>query len=53
MKAPDYPVAMGVIRAAPSESYDDLAERQIETAKKTSDIQSVNDLLRSGETWEI
>ncbi len=53
MKAPDYPVAMGVIRAAPSESYDDLSERQIETAKKTSDIKSVNDLLRSGDTWEI
>ncbi len=53
MKAPDYPVAMGVIRAAPADSYDELTERQIETAKKTSKIQTVNDLLRSGDTWEI
>ncbi len=52
MKAPDFPVAMGVIRAAPADSYDGLMERQIETAKKNSKIQSVNDLLRSGDTWE-
>ncbi len=53
MKAPDFPVAMGVIRAAPADSYDGLTERQIETAKKNSKILTVNDLLRSGDTWEI
>ena len=53
MKAPDFPVAMGVIRSAPYDTYDDLTEKQIETAKKTSKIQCVNDLLRSGDTWEI
>ncbi len=53
MKLPSHPVAMGVIRSAPANTYDDLTEHQIETAKKTSRIQSVNDLLRSGDTWEI
>lgn len=53
MKAPDYPVAMGVIRAAPADTYDELLLNQIKTARETSDIQSVNDLLKSGQTWEI
>ncbi len=53
MKLPGQPVAMGVIRSAATDTYDDLTEQQIETAKKTSRIQSVNDLLRSGDTWEI
>ncbi len=53
MKAPDYPVAMGVIRAAPADTYDELLLNQINTARETSDIQSVNDLLKSGQTWEI
>ncbi len=53
MKAPDFPVAMGVIRSAPADTYDELTQMQIETAKKTSDIQTVNDLLHSGNTWEI
>ncbi|MFO7873636.1 MAG: 2-oxoacid:ferredoxin oxidoreductase subunit beta [Bacteroidales bacterium] len=53
MKAPDFPVAMGVIRAAPADTYDELLLNQINTARETSDIQSVNDLLRSGQTWEI
>ena len=53
MKAPDYPVAMGVIRAAPADTYDELLMNQINTARETSDIQSVNDLLKSGQTWEI
>ncbi len=53
MKAPDFPVAMGVIRAAPADSFDSLSEKQLEQAKRDSKIQSVNDLLRSGNTWEI
>ncbi len=53
MTPPDFPVAMGVIRSAPYATYDDLTEQQIEMARKTSKIQTVNDLLRSGNTWEI
>ncbi len=53
MRLPDFPVAVGVIRSAPADTYDELTERQIETARKTSNIKTVNDLLRSGETWEI
>ncbi|MFO7977727.1 MAG: 2-oxoacid:ferredoxin oxidoreductase subunit beta [Bacteroidales bacterium] len=53
MNYPDFPIAFGVIRSAPFETYDDLVEDQIVHAKKTSKIQTVNDLLRSGDTWEI
>ncbi len=53
MKAPDFPVAVGVIRAAPAESFDELSEKQIDEAKKYSKVHTVNDLLRSGNTWEI
>jgi 2-oxoglutarate/2-oxoacid ferredoxin oxidoreductase subunit beta len=47
------PVAMGVIRSAPYATYDDLMEEQISQARKESKIKNVNDLLRSGDTWEV
>jgi len=53
MMPPLFPVALGVIRSAPFATYDDLVEEQIDYAKKNSKIQSVDDLLRSGDTWEI
>lgn len=53
MSPPTHPVAYGVIRSAPYPTYDDLMEEQIEFAAKSSKIKTVNDLLRSGDTWEI
>ena len=53
MAAPLFPVALGVIRSAMFSTYDDLVEEQIRTAKATSKIQCVDDLLNSGDTWEI
>lgn len=53
MMGPDYPVAFGVIRAAKAFTYDDKVEEQLEYAKSNSPIQSVDDLLNSGDTWEI
>jgi 2-oxoglutarate/2-oxoacid ferredoxin oxidoreductase subunit beta len=53
MMPPDFPVAMGVIRSAPYDTYDDLMEDQLAYAAKSSKIKTVNDLLRSGNTWEI
>ncbi len=53
MKYPDYPVAMGVIRSfADSLVYDQAVEQQARDVKAASKIKSVDDLLRSGETWE-
>ncbi len=53
MMGPDYPVAMGVIRSVKSATYDDMVEEQIDMAKKSSNIKCVDDLLNSGDTWEI
>jgi 2-oxoglutarate/2-oxoacid ferredoxin oxidoreductase subunit beta len=53
MMGPDYPVAMGVIRSAKSFTYDDKVEEQLEYAKKNNKIKCVDDLLNSGDTWEI
>jgi len=53
MHSPDYPVALGVIRSVKCETYDQRVEKQIEEVKKQSDIKCVDDLLRSGSTWEV
>jgi 2-oxoglutarate/2-oxoacid ferredoxin oxidoreductase subunit beta len=53
MQPPYYPVAMGVIRSAMFPTYDDLVEEQIKFAKANSPIKNVDDLLNSGDTWEM
>ena len=47
------PVALGVIRSAQYPTYDDMVEEQIEYAKENGKIKCVDDLLNSGDTWEI
>lgn len=53
MTAPEYPVALGVIRSAKFPTYDDLMEEQIATIKASSKIKCMDDLLNSGDTWTI
>lgn len=53
MKYPDYPVALGVIRQVDSDTYEKAVEEQIEKVKAESRIKSMDDLLRSGDTWEV
>ncbi len=53
MRYPEYPVAVGVIRSAIKPTYNELFEEQMEVAKKTSKIQCMDDLLNSGDTWEM
>ena len=53
MKLPEYPVALGVIRSVVAPTYDQLLEDQIKQARQTSKIRNVDDLLNSGDTWEI
>jgi 2-oxoglutarate ferredoxin oxidoreductase subunit beta len=50
---PHFPMVFGVIRAAMFPTYDDLVEEQIKYAKENSKIKNVDDLLNSGDTWEI
>ena len=53
MKYPDYPVALGVIRDVKDATYDEGVRKQVEEVKAKSKIQCVDDLLRSGSTWEV
>jgi len=54
MKYPDYPVALGVIRSVAEDAvYDRKVSEQVEQVRATGNIHCVDDLLRSGETWEI
>lgn len=53
MTPPYYPLALGVIRSAMYPTYDDLVEEQIDNAKANSPIKNVDDLLNSGDTWNI
>lgn len=54
MKYPDYPVALGVVRSVTDAAvYDQAVERQVEEVKAKSPIHSVDDLLHSGETWDV
>jgi 2-oxoglutarate/2-oxoacid ferredoxin oxidoreductase subunit beta len=53
MGPPNLPVALGVIRSASCATYDDMIEVQIESAREASKIRCVDDLLQSGETFEV
>jgi 2-oxoglutarate ferredoxin oxidoreductase subunit beta len=53
MKYPEYPVALGVIRDVEAPNYDSEVERQVNEVKASAKISCVDDLLRSGDTWEV
>ncbi len=53
MKPPYFPIALGVIRSVEAETYDQLLENQIKEGKANGKIKCVDDLLNSGDTWEI
>lgn len=53
MKAPDMPVALGVIRDVDGDTYDNLMQDQVLDIQKQSSIKSVDDLLNSGDTWIV
>ncbi len=53
LSLPEFPVAFGVIRSVPSPNYDAEMEEQIEHVQQDRKIQCVDDLLHSGNTWEI
>ena len=53
MRYPEYPVALGVIRAVPGPTYEKDVENQIAETKKTSKIKNMDDLLNSGSVWKV
>ena len=53
MRGPQYPVALGVIRDVKDITYDDAVRDQVKDVMARSKVHSVDELLRSGSTWEV
>ena len=53
MDQPEYPVAMGVIRAVPKAVYEEMLYEQIEHSQENNPIKCMDDLLKSGNTFVI
>ena len=53
MKGPDMPVALGVIRAVKDHTYDDQVRDQLISVRMRAKIFNMDQLLHSGETWEV
>lgn len=49
----DLPVALGVIRSVRKPTYTEMYEEQMEDQKANGKYKCVDDLLNSGDTWEI
>jgi 2-oxoglutarate ferredoxin oxidoreductase subunit beta len=53
MKYPEYPVALGVIRAVTGPTYETAVEEQIKGIQADSKIKCMDDLMNSGSVWEV
>ena len=53
MEGPDFPIAMGVIRAVEDETYDAAVEAQIAEIQAKSKIKTFDELVASCEQWEM
>ena len=53
MAPPEFPAAIGVIRAVKTETLEDNIWNSIEHEKQNSPIKNVDALLNSGNTWDI
>ena len=47
------PIVTGVIRSVKDDTFEQRMKVQVEEVEKKSPYKSVDDLLVSGETWEI
>lgn len=53
LQRPNFPVVFGIIRDVDQPTYDKSLCDQVEAVKKKASIKTVDELLTSGETWEI
>lgn len=53
MQLPDFPVALGVIRSVPALIYNTEMVKQIKEVQQKRKNSCVDDLLNSGNTWEV
>jgi 2-oxoglutarate ferredoxin oxidoreductase subunit beta len=53
MEGPDMPIAMGVIRAVPTECYDEAVHNQIKEVQEKAKCHTFDELLGTLEQWDM
>lgn len=53
LRRPDFPVVFGIIRDVEEPTFDGSMREQIGAVRKTASVKTVDELLMSGEIWEI
>jgi 2-oxoglutarate ferredoxin oxidoreductase subunit beta len=53
MEPPEFPMALGVIRSVSTKSFEQLMEEQIGAQKESSPVRCMDDLLHSGDVFEV
>lgn len=53
LKPPQFPMVLGVIREVEAPAYSARLEEEINLSSKKSNYANMDDLLNSGETWEV
>ncbi len=53
MAYPEFPIALGIIRKVEDKTYEQELQRLINEKKERSTIKCMDDLLHSGDTWEM
>jgi len=53
MRPPEFPAALGIIRAVRRSTFDEGLLNQLEDEKENAKFKTVDELLKSGETWEV
>jgi 2-oxoglutarate ferredoxin oxidoreductase subunit beta len=53
MRPPEFPAALGIIRAVRRSTFDEGLLNQLEHEKENAKFKTVDELLKSGETWEV
>lgn len=53
LEYPKFPIVLGIIRKVNANTYETELMKQIEERQQISNIKCVDDLLSSGDTWEV
>jgi len=53
MRPPEFPAALGIIRAVRRSTFDEGLLNQLEYEKENAKFKTVDELLKSGETWNV
>lgn len=53
MRPPEFPAALGIIRAVSRPTFDEGLLNQLKYEKKNAKFKTVDELLKSGETWDV